>query len=889
MKTSAEIREQFLKYFEERGHTRVRSSSLVPDDPTLLFTNAGMVQFKDSFLGLEDRGYTRATTAQKCMRVSGKHNDLENVGPSPRHHTFFEMMGNFSFGDYFKENAIYYGYELLTDVYGIPPGRLHYTVFEDDDQAFDIWVNDIGVDPACVYRMGEKTNFWMMADTGPCGPTSEIHYDFGPQYCTCGRDDCSVELDNDCGRWLELWNLVFMQYDQASDGTRTRLPAPGVDTGLGLERLVAVLQGVYANYETDFFTNIMDRVQQLLGHTHAQREERTIEYRVIADHSRAMTFLTADGVMPGNEGRSYVLRLIMRRAMRFGKLIGFTEPFLARVSDSVIETMGDHYTELREREDWIKQVITEEERRFERTLDTGLAILDDIIGDLKRQARTEIPGKDVFRLYDTYGFPIDLTEDVAEEHGLTIDRAGYRREMERQRERARAAQKFGVGEQEELYRRLDLPSTEFLGYDTTQTSEAHIVALVREGKRVEHANEGDEVQVILERTPFYAEAGGQVGDRGHIVARNGTVSVEDTQSPIKGLVVHYGRVTAGTVAQGDEVEARVDAQRRIYIMRNHTATHLLHKALRDTLGEHAQQRGSLVAPDRLRFDFAHLSALSADELEEIERQVNDRIRADLPVQPRYTTLEEARRQGAMMLFGEKYGENVRMISIDSYSRELCGGTHVDHTGQIGGFVITGEGSVGAGLRRIEALTGRAAENYVRDQLKLLKDVADMLGVQDVDEVGPKLQSLLDELKGQRREIDRLRSRIALRETESILSQTISLDGVNVLVAQVEAADMDGLRERVDYLRDKLGSGVIVLGSVIDSKPQLVAAVTSDLVERGLDASVLIEQVAATVGGGGGGRPTLAQAGGRDAAKLDEALAQVGELVNQILERPLEAE
>jgi alanyl-tRNA synthetase len=884
MITSAEIREKYLKYFEEHGHTRVRSSSLVPDDPTLLFTNAGMVQFKDSFLGLEDRGYRRATTAQKCMRVSGKHNDLENVGPSPRHHTFFEMLGNFSFGDYFKEGAIHFGYELLTDVYGIPAERLYYTVYEDDDEAYDLWVNGVGVEPERVYRMGDKTNFWMMADVGPCGPTSEIHYDFGPEYCTCGRDDCSVLLDNDCGRWLELWNLVFMQFDQASDGTRTRLPAPGVDTGLGLERLVAVLQGVYSNYETDLFTNIMDRVQELLGHTDVDREEHIVGYRVIADHSRAMTFLAADGVMPGNEGRSYVMRLIMRRAMRFGKLIGFTEPFLAQVSDSVIETMGGHYTELHEREDWIKQVITAEEERFERTLDTGLRILGDIISDLKAQGNPEVPGKDAFRLFDTFGFPVDLTEDVAKEHGMTVDRAGYQREMEKQRERARAAMKFGVGEEEETYRRLELPPTEFLGYETTQVSRARVIALVRDGQRVERATEGDEIQVVLDRTPFYAEAGGQVGDTGQIVAPGGTIVVEDTHSPITGLIVHYGRVAAGTVAQGDEVEAQVDVQRRLDIMRNHTATHLLHRALQEVLGKHAQQRGSLVAPDRLRFDFAHLSALSEEELAEIERRVNDRIRADLPVQPKQTTLEEARHQGAMMLFGEKYGEQVRMVTIDDYSRELCGGTHLNHTGQIGEFLITGESSVGAGLRRIEALTGRGAERHVREQLKLLEDVAGTLGAQELSEVRPRLQSLLSELKSQRREIERLRSRIASQETESILSQSVSLDGVNVLAAQVEATNVEGLRERIDFLRDRLGSGVIVLGSVIDGRPQLVAAVTSDLVARGLDAGALIRPVAAVVGGSGGGRPTLAQAGGRDASKLGEALAQVQELVSQALNR-----
>lgn len=882
MRTSGEIREQFLEYFGDRGHARVRSSSLVPDDPTLLFTNAGMVQFKDAFLGLEERGYRRATTAQKCMRVSGKHNDLENVGPSPRHHTFFEMLGNFSFGDYFKEKAIDYAYDLLTCVYGVTAERLYYTVFEDDDQAFNYWVDEIGIEPERVYRMGEKTNFWMMGDVGPCGPTSEIHYDFGPDYCTCGEDDCSVALDNDCGRWLEIWNLVFMQYDQAPDGSRAALPEPGVDTGMGLERLATVLQGVYTNYETDLFTPIMDGVQKLVGHTDAQREENIVNYRVIADHGRAMTFLIADGVLPGNEGRSYVLRLIMRRAMRFGKLLGFKEPFLGNVADTVIETMGGHYTELRERADWIRQVITEEERRFERTLDSGLAILDDIIADVKSRDQTTIPGEDAFRLYDTHGFPIDLTEDVADEHGLTVGRAGFQQAMQRQRERARAAQQFTVGADEDTYRRLDLPATDFVGYEATVIDAAGIVALVQGGARVKQAYEGEPVQVVLDRTPFYAEAGGQVGDTGTIETPSGTIQVEDTQRPVTGLTVHYGRVSGGTVAEGETARAAVEAGRRLDVMRNHTATHLLHKALREVLGDHAQQRGSLVAPDRLRFDFAHPSGLTSDEIEAIERCVNEQIRADLPVQPTRTTLDDARRQGATMLFGEKYGENVRMIGIDDHSLELCGGTHLNRTGQIGEFLITGEGSVGASLRRIEAITGRGADAYIREQRRLLEGLGNIVGTQDVGEIEARVESLRDELKQQQREIDRLRSRIAQQEVEAVLTQSIALDGVNVLSAEVEASNMDGLRERVDFVRDKLGSGVVVLGSIISGKPQLVAAVTPDLVERGLDANDLIQSLARVVGGGGGGRATLAQAGGRDADRLAEALGRVRKLVGERL-------
>jgi len=608
-----------------------------------------------------------------------------------------------------------------------------------------------------------------------------------------------------CGTWFSCSSI------RPEAARAPPSPAPGVDTGLGLERLVAVLQGVYSNYETDLFTNIMDRVQELRGHTDAEREEHKVGYRVIADHGRAMTFLAADGVMPGNDGRSYVMRLIMRRAMRYGKEIGFNEPFLAQVSDSVIETMGGHYTELREREEWIKQVATEEERRFERTLGTGLIILGDIISSLKSQDQGELPGRDVFRLWDTYGFPVDLTKNVAEEQDMTIDRAGYEQEMEAHRERSRVEGQFEISDEQEVYRRLELPPTEFLGYETTQVSNARVVALVRDGERVERATEGQEVQVVLDRTPFYAEAGGQVEDTGQIIAPGGAVTIKDTRRPIRGVTVHYGRVTSGAIAQGDQVEARVDVERRLDIMRNHTATHLLHRALQETLGRHAQQRGSLVAPDRLRFDFAHLTGLSDDELEEIEHQVNETIRADLPVQPRNTTLEEARRQGAMMLFGEKYGERVRMVTIDDYSRELCGGTHLDRTGQIGEFVITSESSVGAGLRRIEALTGRGAERYVREHVELLEDVARALGVQDLGEVKPRLSGLMNELREQRREIDRLRKRVALHETESLLSQSVSLDGITVLATRVEAMDRAGLRERIDVLRDRLGSGVIVLG------------------------------------------------------------------------------
>ncbi|MFQ6058366.1 MAG: alanine--tRNA ligase [Anaerolineae bacterium] len=883
--TSTEIRQAFLDFFASKGHAVVPSSSLIPDDPTLLFTNAGMVQFKDLFLGLEKRSYTRATTAQKCMRVSGKHNDLENVGPSPRHHTFFEMLGNFSFGDYFKREAIHYAWELITQVYGLPADRLTFTVFEDDDEAFDVWHDEIDVPAERIHRMGEKTNFWMMADTGPCGPTSEIHWDWGPERCTCGRPDCSVALDNDCGRWLELWNLVFMQFDQAADGTRTPLPRPGVDTGLGLERIVSVMQGVYSNYETDLFVPLMDRVQELLGDTDAQRAEKIVGYRVIADHSRAMTFLIADGVLPGNEGRAYVLRMIMRRAMRFGKKLGFSGPFLGQIAQVVIETMGQHYHELVERREFVLQAIAQEEERFQRTLDVGLGLLEQVIAGVEARGETVIPGIEVFRLYDTYGFPPDLTRDVAEEHGLAIDQAGFEAAMAQQRERARRAAPFGWDEAEEFYRKLNLPATRFLGYETL-TAEGRILSLVRDGVRVEEAGEGAQVEVVLDQTPFYAEAGGQVGDTGRLVAQGGElIEVTDTRSPLPGLHVHYGRVGAGVVRVGMTVRAEVDEERRWDIMRNHTATHLLHKALREVLGEHARQAGSLVAPDHLRFDFTHLAALTPEELTKIEARVNAKIRENLPVTATHTSYEEAIRAGAVALFGEKYGDVVRMVSIDEYTRELCGGTHLQATGQIGFFRLVSEASVGAGLRRIEALTGRGAEEDVRQRLALLERTAAQLQAAPT-EVEEKVAALLEEFQQQRKEIARLRRELARRQVEALLGDALSpsrgqveeVQGVKVLAAQVEAADMDGLREMSDWLQDRLGSAVIVLGAVMKGRPGFVAAITPDLVERGLHAGKLVDQVARVTGGGGGGRPTMAQAGGKEADKIGEALELVKKLV-----------
>jgi alanyl-tRNA synthetase len=871
MMTSAEIRRVFLTYFQDRGHTVVPSSSLVPgNDPTLLFTNAGMVQFKDVFVGAEKRAYSRATSAQKCMRVSGKHNDLENVGPSPRHHTFFEMLGNFSFGDYFKREAIAHAWEFLTGVMGLDKERLYPTIYLEDDQAFALWQEVTGVPAARIARLGKKDNFWAMGDTGPNGPCSEIIYDRGPEHCTCGRPDCGPAIE--CERWWELWNLVFMQYETRADGTTQPLPKPSIDTGMGMERLTAIMQGKSDNYETDLFWPIMQRTQELLGHSDSQRQEQGVSYRVIADHARAIAFLIGDGMLPGNEGRNYVLRLILRRAARHGKMLGFDRPFAAEVLKVVIDTMGEHYGELVRRRDFILEAATQEEERFLQTLDTGLTLLDQVIAEVKDTGLTVIPGERAFRLYDTYGFPLDLTRDVAKEHGLSVDETSFQAEMEAQRERARAAQRFEVGQEEGLYRRLDLPATSFVGYETT-ASKAVVLALVGDGQVREKAGPGQTVQMVLDRTPFYGESGGQVGDLGIIEGPHGRVEVRETHRPLPELTVHYGQVLEGVIGKGEQVEARVGKERRLDIARNHTATHLLHHALQKVLGDHARQAGSLVAPDRLRFDFTHLQPVSAEELRQVEREVNAAMRADMPVQAQVTTFDQARASGAIALFGEKYGDSVRVVSVgDQFSRELCGGTHVHSTGQIGFLKILSESSVGSGLRRIEAVTGRGAEAYVQQQLDLLAKAAAALQARP-DNLVQRARELAERLREQQRQIEQLGNQAAHQTVEQLLSKVQDVTGAQVLAARVDADSVERLREMADRFRERLGSVAIVLGTVISEKPNLVAAVTPDLVEKGLHAGKLVGQLAKVVGGGGGGRPTMAQAGGSDATKLYEALEQ----------------
>ena len=897
--TSAQVREAFLEYFEEMHHKRVASSSLVPgNDPTLLFTNAGMVQFKDVFLGLDQRDYSRATTSQKCMRVSGKHNDLENVGPSPRHHTFFEMLGNFSFGDYFKREAIHYAYELLTRVYELPEDRLAFTVFHNDDEAYNVWVNEIGVDPRRVARLGPKTNFWQMAETGPCGPTTEIHWDQRPQE---GIDGIIPALEAETDRFLELWNIVFMQYnrtqpDPAHTGQWDQpLPRTGVDTGMGLERIVSVIQGVSANYDTDLFTPLMDRVQELTGHSDAERQANYVAYRVIADHARAATFLIADGVRPGATGRDYVCRMVIRRAVRFGSKIGFEEPFLAEIADVVIDQMGQHYTELPERREAIRRTITNEEVRFRRAMDRALTELAEMLDGLPKGG--ELSGELAFRLHAEKGLPLEITRDIAQEQGYTVDEAGFREAQTRHEEisRGRDGGAFGAIVTPEAYQAAlnTLRQAGRLNGGVRQeqygplSCDATVLAILRDGELVEQAQAGDTVEVVLDVTPFYIESGGQVSDTGVLQGADWTIDVEDVRQPVGGLIVHRGEVVEGQPRPGDRCTAQVDGERRLDIMRNHTATHLLHAVLRQVLGTHVQQRGSLVAPDRLRFDFSHDQPITPDELDTIEHQINEAILANMPVVAVWKDLATARAEGAMALFGEKYGERVRTINIlrdesDRFSYELCGGTHVDQTGVIGPFVITSEGSVAQGIRRIEALTGRGAEAYIRRHLRQLDEAATRLGTTP-ESVAPRVETLLDEIKAQQGEIARLRRQLARVQFEALLNEVETVGDASVLVAEVPPTAPETLREMTDWFRDRVSSGVVVLGMVADGgKPQLIAAVTKDLTKR-IHAGNIIRAIAQTIGGGGGGRPDMAQAGGKDPDRLPEALRQASELVREALE------
>ncbi len=870
--SSAELRRAFLDFFRERGHEIVPSSPLVPaNDPTLLFTNAGMVQFKDVFLGLERRPYTRAASCQRCLRAGGKHNDLENVGYTARHHTFFEMLGNFSFGDYFKREAIAWAWEFLTGVLGIDPQRLWVTVYEDDDEAARIWLEEIGVDPARFRRIGDKPgapryesdNFWSMGDTGPCGPCSEIFYDHGPELP--GGPPGSPDADGD--RYVEIWNLVFMQYNRQPDGTLEPLPRPSVDTGMGLERLAAVMQGVHSNYDTDIFRHLIAAAARLAG----VEDTGSSSLRVIADHIRASAFLVVDGVVPSNEGRGYVLRRIIRRAARHGHKLGLREPFLWRLVEPLVEVMGEAYPELVEGRERAERTIRREEERFAETLEQGLRILDQ---ELARLEGRTIPGELVFRLYDTYGFPTDLLRDVALERGLELDLAGFEREMARQRERARAASRFETDYAAPAA--LEGCTSEFVGYERLE-EEATVVKLLKDGREVERLGLGEEGAVILDRTPFYAESGGQVGDRGWITADGGAeFEVRDTQR-VGGAHAHLGVVRAGALAVGQRVRARVDEAARRATALNHSATHLLHAALRRVLGPHVQQKGSLVAPDRLRFDFSHDAPLTREQIEAVERLVNEQIRRNAEVRAEVRPYEEAVAAGAMALFGEKYGDEVRVLSIGDFSVELCGGTHVRRAGDIGLFKIVSESGVAAGVRRIEAVTGERALRWVEENEERLQRVAELLRGRP-EEADEKLRQLLERQRRLERELERLRQRLAAGGAGDLAAHVVEVEGVKVLAARLDGADAKALRSAVDQWKARLGSAVVVLGTAgEDGKVRLAAGVTDDLTGR-LKAGELVNEVAARVGGRGGGRADFAQAGGTDAARLDEALAAVPGLV-----------
>ncbi len=980
--SSAEVRQTFLDFFAEKDHRSVASSSLVPaDDPTLLFVNAGMVQFKDVFLGHDKRDYQRAATSQKCMRVSGKHNDLENVGPSPRHHTFFEMLGNFSFGDYFKRDAIKYAFELLTAIYKLPADRLAVTIYENDDESYDCWVNEVGINPKRVARMGPSTNFWQMADTGPCGPNTEIHWDKFPQQ---GDDDVIALLQAEDDRFLEIWNLVFMQFNrQQADPDHSGkwdvpLPAPGVDTGMGFERILTILQSVEANYETDLFTPIIERTQELTGHSDAERDANIVPYRVIADHIRAAVFLISDGVMPGAKGRAAIPRIVIRRAARFGREIGFDRPFLAQIADSVIDIMGEHYGKLVEDAEYIKRIITLEEERFQRTMDRGLNELDDMlqesqeliqistalseeqlihyardvshqvadqlersrldisntvadilnpprgldqsgipnishslrkhdeefrrifgkaiehinpetanIPDMRqalKNASQEINGQKAFYLKATLGLPFQVTKDVAEEHALTVDEAGFAAAEAEHALISGGGQAMGEIESGDFYRALlaDLQAAGQLlasgfaynPYSDSPTNSSAL-ALLQEGRRVNSAMLGEKVEIVLAETHFYVEAGGQVSDTGTITGDGWIIEVEAMKQPVVGLIIHIGEVVEGNPSVGDAAAAQVDRARRKDITRNHTATHLLHAALRNQLGAHVQQRGSLVAPERLRFDFSHPEKVSDKELAAVSAAISGAILRNYPVTDDAKSLQQAQREGAMALFGEKYGDTVRTVIIEDdvqrYSYELCGGLHVNHTAEIGSFVITSEGSVSAGIRRVEALTGHAAAAYLQAKLETLNTVARQLGALPM-QAPERITGLQTELSEARREIEDLQRKLARHSFNRLIDQQLeSLDGVQARGAQLDGTPMETMREMTDWFRNRVDNGVMVLASDIDGKPQIVVAVSDALVKDGIRAGDIIKPIARIVGGGGGGRPQMAQAGGVDSSKIQAAL------------------
>ncbi|ETR70079.1 MAG: alanyl-tRNA synthetase [Candidatus Magnetoglobus multicellularis str. Araruama] len=870
--TGNEARKLFLDYFQSKGHKIVKSDALTPhNDPTLLFTNAGMVPFKRIFLGEEKRDYVRATSSQKCVRAGGKHNDLENVGYTARHHTFFEMLGNFSFGDYFKQKAIEYAWDLLINGYELPSEKLWISVYLDDDEAYDIWHKSIGVNDSRIIRMGEKDNFWSMGDTGPCGPCSEILIDRGEAF-GCDRPDCQAGCE--CDRYLEIWNLVFMQFNRDESGTMTPLPKPSIDTGMGLERIVSVIQNTKTNYETDLFMPIFDVIQELSQKAFGSSEDSDIAMKVIADHSRATAFLINDGILPSNEGRGNVLRRIMRRAIRYGRQIGLSDPFLHKTVEAVYHVMHDAYPELLDNQSFIQNVIINEEKRFSETLDNGLKMLEDTLENMNARNQTVIPGDIIFKLYDTYGFPVDIVQDIARNKSIALDMDTFHDAMNHQRNQSRSVSTFSSIA--DAYKNLASQGTQtqFLGYDSLEVNTS-ILLIVKDDQEIDKIQEGDQVEILTPKTPFYGESGGQMGDVGKIVGPDGTIDIENTTKDPSGLVIHHGTVIQGWIDKNQPVCLQVDTQNRHATALNHTATHILHAVLRKVLGDHVKQAGSMVNHNRLRFDFSHFSKVTSEELAEIEQQVNTWIRNNVPIAIEEMDMDTAVKTGATALFEEKYGEQVRVISIDRFSKELCGGTHTSRTGNIGTFCIISETSVAAGVRRIEALTGQRAITYLQSIAQREMELCSCLK-ETPKKLVARVEQMINRQKSLEKEIVTLKGKVASMEAEKDADDIRTINGISVLAKKVSVDSPADLREMLDQFKAKIKSGVVVLGAALNNKALIIVGVSSDLVKT-CHAGKLVKQIAEKVGGGGGGRPDMAQAGGPNVAQLDDALQYAYEL------------
>ncbi len=877
---SNEIRRRFLKFFEDRGHTVVKSSSLIPaEDPTLLFVNAGMNQFKDVFLGREQRSYNTAASSQKCVRAGGKHNDLDNVGHTRRHHTFFEMLGNFSFGAYFKKEAIDYAWTLLTKEFKLPVDKLWITVFREDDEAAGIWATGPGVARDRIVRLDEKDNFWQMGDTGPCGPCSEIHYDLGPEASELGHANCPFPCD--CGRYVEIWNLVFMQFDRDKDGHLSPLPKPSIDTGMGLERIASVLQGKISNYETDLLRPIIDRACEIFNVEYGASAASDTSLRIIADHVRAATFLISDGVIPSNEGRGYVLRKIMRRGIRQGTLLGYKEPFLYQLSGYVTEMMKEAYPDLVNTREYVARVIKTEEERFAAMVTVGLQRLEEVIGQAAKSGKNVIPGVEIFKLYDTFGFPLDFTKEIADEKSMQLDMDGFEAELEKQRERARQSWKGDEAAVSPLYQKfVEQGGTPFLGYQAVRSTGSVIGILINGALARSVEGHGTTAEVILNETPFYAESGGQVGDTGTLTSLNGVAHVENTYAPVRGIVVHKIRMEFGKLAVDDQVEAHVDEERRRRIAANHTGTHILHAVLRETLGTHVKQAGSLVAPDRLRFDYTHFAPLTDREIEEIEQKINQIVFRNLAVDTKVMEINQAVAAGALAFFGEKYQQQVRVVSIPEVSMELCGGTHTKMTGDVGLFKIVGESSIASGIRRIEALTGFGTYLRLEEDEDLIQELSQTLRAPRT-ELSRAVGRLIDQQRQLENELEILKRKAANSQVGGLAETTNKVKGIAVISRKVEGVDASMLRELAENTGAKIGSGVVVLGLASNGKASLVAVVSEDLQKR-LHAGKIIKRVAELVGGSGGGRPDFAQAGGKDAEKLEGGLQAVYNIVAEFL-------